>query len=128
MFAPRWLLLLLAVLETGEASCDRYTNKFDKRWRPMSVEKRAVRSSIVFKGLLTNRHRPPPPPPQPVRPRARPGGLADDPEVDDADSGGGEFVGEFWIVDVYKGAEKLAAQMGVAVDGGRGGVFGLRDQ
>ena len=93
----------------------------------MSVEKRAVRSSIVFKGLLTNRHRPPPPPP-PVRPRTHPGGLANDPGVDDADSGGGEFVGEFWIVDVYKGAEKLAAQMGVVVDGGRGGVFGLRDQ
>ena len=127
MFAPHWLLLLVAVLETIEASCDHNTSKFDKRWKPMSVEKRAVRSSIVFKGLLTNRHRTPPLPP-PVRPRARPGGLANDPEEDDSNNGDGEFVAEFWILDVYKGAEKLAAQMGVMVGGGQGGVFGLRDQ
>ena len=32
------------------------------------------------------------------------------------------------LQDVYKGAEKLGAQMGVMVGGGQGGVFGLRDQ
>ena len=119
MLLALYFLLLLAGSETGDARCDHNNNKvgdgFSYKtggWIPMSPEKRAVRSNIVFKGLLTNRH----------KPRRRGGpefgrGLEDD----------GEFVGEFWVLDVYKGAEKLGAHMGV-VAGGQGGVFGLKDQ
>ena len=120
MFAP-FFLLLLAGFEGGDARCDHNNiNKFGAAgegyngfsykmggWIPMSPEKRAVRSNIVFKGLLTNRH---------ASPRRYPGNDED-----------GEFVGEFWVLDVYKGAEKLGAQMGVMA-GGQGGVFGLKDQ
>ena len=124
MFAP-FFLLLLAGFEGADARCDHNNiNKFGAAgegyngfsykmggWIPMSPEKRAVRSNIVFKGLLTNRH----------KPRRRGPDSSRDPEDD------GEFVGEFWVLDVYKGAEKLGAQMGVMA-GGQGGVFGLKDQ
>ena len=121
MFAPYFLLLLAGFeFETGDARCDHNNNKGEgdgfshktgEGWIPMSPEKRAVRSNIVFKGLLTNRH----------KPRRRGPDSSRDPEDD------GEFVGEFWVLDVYKGAEKLGAQMGVMA-GGQGGVFGLKDQ
>ena len=125
MFAP-FFILLLTGFETGDARCD-HNNNINKYsgagegyngfsykmggWIPMSPEKRAVRSNIVFKGLLTNRH----------KPRRRGPASSRDPEDD------GEFVGEFWVLDVYKGAEKLGAQMGVMA-GVQGGVFGLRDK
>ena len=90
MLLALYFLLLLAGFETGDARCDHNNNKvgdgFSYKtggWIPMSPEKRAVRSNIVFKGLLTNRH----------KPRRRGGpefgrGLEDD----------GEFVGEFWVL------------------------------
>ena len=110
-------LLLLTGFETGDARCNHHNNIVNTFGRkgenefayqrggwvtPMSPEKRAVRSNIVFKGLLTHRHKPE---------------FARSSEND-------EFVGEFLVLDVYKGAEKL----GVAAGGGPGGVFGLRDQ
>ena len=116
-----YFLLLLAGFETGDARCDHNNilNTFGRKgengfaykrggWvTPMSPEKRAVRSNIVFKGLLTHRHKP---------------DFARSSEDD-------EFVGEFLVLDVYKGAEKLGAQMGFADGGsGLGGVLGLRDQ
>ena len=123
MLLALYFLLLLAGFETGDARCN-HNNKFSGTvegngfsyktggWIPMSPEKRTVRSNIVFKGLLTNRH----------KPRRRGGPEFGRDPVDD-----GEFVGEFWVLDVYKGAEKLGAHMGV-VAGGQGGVFGLKDQ
>ena len=117
-----YFLLLLAGFETGDARCDSNNNIVNTfgggsenglayrrgGWvTPMSPEKRAVRSNIVFKGLLTHRHKP------------------DFARSADKD----EFVGEFLVLDVYKGAEKLGAQMGFADGGGGpGGFFGLRDQ
>ena len=118
-----YFLLLLTGFETGAARCDHHNNIVNTFGRegenefapkrggwvtPMSPEKRAVRSNIVFKGLLTHRH--------------KPDFAARSPEND-------EFVGEFLVLDVYKGAEKLGAQMGVAAGGdGPGGVFALRNQ
>ena len=122
MMLAMYFLLLLAGFETGDARCDHNNilNTFGRKgengfaykrggWvTPMSPEKRAVRSNIVFKGLLTHRHKP---------------DFARSPDKDD------EFVGEFLVLDVYKGAEKLGAQMGFADGSGRpGGVLGLRDQ
>ena len=117
-----YFLLLLTGFETGDARCDSNNNIVNTFGReaenglaykkggwvtPMSPEKRAVRSNIVFKGLLTHRHKP---------------DFARSSEDD-------EFVGEFLVLDVYKGAEKLGAQMGFADGSGRpGGVLGLRDQ
>ena len=87
MFAPYFLLLLAGFeFETGDARCDHNNNKGEgdgfshktgEGWIPMSPEKRAVRSNIVFKGLLTNRHK---------VPRSRV------PEDE------GELVGEFWVL------------------------------
>jgi hypothetical protein len=93
-------LFLSALIALAVAKC----NGGNGNAQQMAPEKRAVRSSIVFKGLLTDRH--------------RSNDLKDD----------SEFVGEFWILDVYKGADKLAAQMGVMGGGGPGGLFNLRDQ
>eukprot|EP00095_Tigriopus_kingsejongensis_P010132 maker-scaffold75_size407189-snap-gene-2.20 protein:Tk10132 transcript:maker-scaffold75_size407189-snap-gene-2.20-mRNA-1 annotation:"PREDICTED: uncharacterized protein LOC100142103" len=71
-----------------------------ERWSPMSPEKRVVRANMAIKALVTNTHQ-------------------------DVDNPNG-FIAEFWILDVYKGADKLAATLGVL--GGPGGVFNLRDQ
>lgn len=42
------------------------------------------------------------------------------------DSGAGNYLAEFWVLDVYKGADKMASTLGVR--GGLKGVFNLRDQ
>ena len=66
-----------------------------------SPEKFVARAPIAVKALLTSKH------PDPVH-------------------GTKAFVAEFWILDVLKGTDKLAAALGVM--GGRNGVINLRDQ
>lgn len=73
---------------------------WSKHWTPMPPDKRVFKSSIAVKALVTNKF--------------------PDPEDPDA------AVMEFWILDVYKGADKLSSAMGIL--GGPGGVFNLRDQ
>ena len=73
---------------------------WSKQWTPMPPDKRVFKSSIAVKALVTNKF-----------PDAK------DPEA---------AVMEFWILDVYKGADKLSSAMGIL--GGPGGVFNLRDQ
>ena len=88
---------------SGVRKNDKCSRSYDAKWpltTPSSPEKAAVRAGIAIKALVTNKHADP----------ENPAG----------------FVTEFWILDVYKGADKLAASLGVL--GGPGGVFNLRDQ
>ena len=58
-----------------------------KDWTPTAPEKRAARASIAIKALLAGEHF--------------------------KKEGGSEFIAEFLVLDVYKGADKLALHSGL---------------
>lgn len=79
-------------------------NACDKsNWTPMPPEKRVVHASIAIKALVTNLH----------------------PDLKHPDSG--SVLAELWILDVYKGQDKLAAALGLPGTGADA-VFHLKDQ
>ncbi len=92
MLLPALITALLSAVAFGDNACRSGSGVSS----PRSAEKRAMQSSIAFKGLLTHRHR-----------------------VDEA-----SFDAEFWILEIYKGADKLAAHVGLE----NGGHAHLRDQ
>lgn len=98
MYSP--LLLFLFVLSSSE-SCPELDNFPGDEYVPLSPEKRVARAKIAVKALMTGRH---------PDPAAAPGA----------------FVAELWILDVYKGAEKLAASLGVL--GGSKAAYHLKDK
>ncbi|XP_059084105.1 uncharacterized protein LOC131881289 [Tigriopus californicus] len=95
-----WFFLVLLIKGDKVYSEQAQCPSDGERWTPMSPEKRVVRSNTAIKALVTNTH-------------------------EDLGNPNG-FIAEFWILDVYKGADKLAASLGVL--GGPSGVFNLRDQ
>ncbi len=79
-------LLLLALPACTFCWCDR------PRSAPLAPENRAEKADVVFKALLVDKH------------------------IDKNQASGvypSSFVGEFLILDVYKGVDMLAATMGM---------------
>lgn len=68
-------------------------------WKQVSIEERARRAEIVFHGLAITTI---------------------------PDSNPVTYTAQFWIINVYKGAEILSEYLGL--DAGNGGVYNLRDR
>lgn len=68
-------------------------------WKQVSIEERARRSQVVFHGLAITTF---------------------------PDSSPVTYTAQFWIINVYKGAETLSQYL--ELDPGSGGVYNLRDR
>lgn len=68
-------------------------------WKQVSIEERARRAEVVFHGLAITTF---------------------------PDSNPVTYTGQFWIINVYKGAETLSDYL--ELDPGNGGVYNLRDR
>jgi hypothetical protein len=68
-------------------------------WKQVSIEERAKRAEVVFHGLAITTF---------------------------PDSNPVTYTGQFWIINVYKGAEILSEYL--ELDPGNGGVYNLRDR
>lgn len=103
LFIPIFFFFLASVsfsFVNSEQQQEQSCANWSKHWTPMPPDKRVFKSGIAIKALVTNKFM--------------------DPMDSDA------AIMEFWILDVYKGADKLSSAMGIL--GGPGGVFNLRDQ
>ncbi len=96
-------LVILGILGVPAWGCD----KTPTGWTPMAPEKRVIRSSIAVKALVSKTY--------PVDPDTS--GLA----------GTSGYVAELWLLDVYKGQDKLASGLGLPGHGADA-VFHLKDQ
>ena len=103
MLTPFSILLLFLAAWTSAESSHNNNNAcrhLNRHWTPMAADKRVFRAPIAVKALVTALH-------------------------DDDDDDDGKVL-EVWVLDVYKGADKLATALGVL--GGPGGVFNLRER
>ncbi|KAK6635868.1 hypothetical protein RUM44_001122 [Polyplax serrata] len=89
-------LLLVPFLLSAAAACAKVLGE----WTPLDLEERAKRSSIVFHGLAI--------------------------EAIPANDSRFSYSVQFWLINVYKGAESVGKFLDL--DPGSGGVFNLRDR
>ena len=97
--AGRKILILFIAYSAILIKAKKHDHKCQSR---ISEEKRIIQSNIAIKALVTGLH------PDPKNPT-------------------NSKIAEFWIQDVYKGEDKLAAALGLPGTGAKA-VFHLKDQ